>query len=125
VVAVAVFLAPAAATATPVIGYVNSFNTLNTVEGIAFDPLTGNLFYVRDSTRIYEVTTTGVPVGTITSAVGDIRGIDVLPNGNLVIAHDGSPERIVEIDRTGAIVAGGINFNVTAAAADNNGVVYN
>lgn len=81
--------------------------------------------------------TSGVSMGSIATSWDEIRGIDLLPNGNLVISSLNSESgtlnilpnafgvpagplattvrtrRVVEITPAGATVAGGINLNLT------------
>jgi hypothetical protein len=105
--------------------YISSFDTNEDVDGLAYELASGHVFTVSDSNTIFEYQTDGVFVGSVTAAVDDIRGIDILPNGNfLVTSDDSGSRRIVELDSAGAIVAGGIDIDVDAIVDDNNGVVF-
>ena len=105
--------------------YVGSFDTNENVEGIAFDAASGDVLTVNLSNNIFRYRTDGALVGSVASEVGDLRGIDVLPNGNLVVASNTTGnERLVEVDPAGAVVAGGIDINLNGLVGDNNGVVF-
>jgi hypothetical protein len=106
------------------LGFSGSFDTQEDVDGLAFDPSTGNLF-ITDRTSIIEYRTDGTRIGSISASVGSIRGIDILPSGNFLVTSDTSGnERVVELDTSGALVPGGIDIDVSAIVNDNNGVVF-
>ena len=108
--------------------YLSSFDTNEDVDGLVFDSVSGYVFTVdNDSTdqMIYEYQTDGTFVGSVTAAVNNLRGIDILANGNFIVASNATgSERVVELDSTGAIVAGGIDISLNGDVADNNGVVF-
>jgi uncharacterized protein YjiK len=109
----------------------SSFSTAGTIpngpDGVAFDPSSGNLFAVdSQSSSVYELTTTGALVNSfeVSSGNGFPQGIDILPNGNLVVVDQGGTiNDLTEYTTTGDFVS-----TVTISIVDDDspvGVVFN
>lgn len=125
---------------------IDSFDA-NSVDGITFDPATGNLFlaesvivqpnaFDRDAfdLTILEVDTTGTTINSFTEIDDELViavSLSILPNGNL-LTSDVIEGRIVEISSTtGEIVPGGIDIQspilsfFTPDAQDATGIRFN
>ncbi len=102
-------------------------------DGVTFDPASGNLF-VSDGNTITEVSTSGVIIGSPISlfAGAIVNGLDVLPNGNLLLSDQGTSNALVapallEFTTAGVAVtgAGSINFVIGPPSGDADGVAFN
>ena len=93
------------------------------IEGMSFDPITGNLWMVEQGGNILvEVETTGSLVRTLTPAISPLEGLQVLPNGNLLaVASNGL---VQELTSEGAIAPSGISLDVGFAVSDPEGVTF-
>lgn len=126
------WLALAAAPASALILVVDElrdFDSLGGPEGLAFGNEDGtDVLYVSQGDDCNPCTVTvsnaatGAVVRTFSVPFNDVRGLDLLPNGNLLISSVGdffNDSRIREIQRTGLDsglgVAGGIDFTVPDA----------
>jgi len=106
--------ASSALAATLNLTFESSFST-GFGEDIAYDPSTGNLVVPDgDSLEIY--TTAGAFVSSIdvSGVVGseNVRGLSVLPNGNFLLSAN---DRVVEVNSSGAVPGGGIDFTLGVA----------
>lgn len=117
------------------VSFIRSFSTSGIVtngpEGIAFDPLSGNLFVSngdgKGQNTIYELTTAGALVNSFNISLDDIRGVDVLPNGNLLLsnsipAQDGGG--LFEYTKVGVQVPSGINLTIDPPSSDPDSTVF-
>ncbi len=99
--------------------------------GVAFDPTSGNLFVTDGGNTISQVTTAGVPVSSFSVFAGaDINGLDVLPNGNLLLADQSTNNplgntALLEFTKAGVAVPGGINAVINPPSGDADGVAFN
>ena len=99
-------------------------------DGVAFDSASGNLF-IADGTTITQTTTAGGFVSSFSPvANGDIQGLDVLPNGNLLLSDQSSNNSLgapalLEFTKAGAAVPAGINIIIQPPSGDADGVAFN
>jgi len=102
-------------------------------EGVAYDPFTDNLWVVTstgptDMSSLYEISTAGNLLASYNIALDRVKGISVLPGGNLLVSNVGTVADgggIYELDRSGALVSGGIAFTIDAPSDDGDGLFYN
>jgi DNA-binding beta-propeller fold protein YncE len=105
-------------------------------DGIAFDPSTGHLWVASSAARaIIEIDTAGTVVSSFAPFPGqfDVQGLDVLPNGNLLLSQQEPYQdagghwlrrgRVVEYTTAGA-PAGGIDFIADPPSSDADGIAY-
>jgi hypothetical protein len=92
-------------------------------DGIAYDPASGNLFLVTPEgpgSMVFEVTTSGSVVNSFQIDLAKARGIDVLPNGNLLLSNARPASNgggLFEYTRTGSPVTSPIRAAAAAKKA--------
>jgi hypothetical protein len=121
--------APLAASAAPIIALEIDlvFSTEGIVvdgpEGLAFGPGAGpggqDVLFVSQgdgcsncTIHVFEPDGTHLPASDFSTGFGDVRGVDYLSSGNLLIASSSFPKRVVEITTSGAVVSGGIDITL-------------
>lgn len=123
------FAGPPASALVLVVDELHDFASLGGPEGLAFGNENGtDVLYVSQGDDCNPCTVTvvnaatGASLRTFSVPFNDVRGLDLLPNGNLLISSVGdffNDNRIREIQRTGASsgapVTGGIDFTVPDA----------
>ncbi len=101
-------------------------------EGVAYDPSTENLWVVTSAGRsgyssLYEISTAGSLLASYDIALNRVKGVSMLPGGNLLVSNVGSVADgggLYEIDRSGAVVSGGFHLNIDSPSDDGDGVFY-
>ncbi len=80
-------------------------------EGNSCNPCT---VFVYDATATDSGGTPPAPLRSFGIPLNDVRGLDVMPNGNLLVSSVGGLiDRVVEVSRTtGAVIAGGVDRTV-------------
>jgi DNA-binding beta-propeller fold protein YncE len=101
-------------------------------EGIAYDPTTENLWVVTSAgpsgySSLYEISTAGSLLASYNIALNRIKGVSMLPSGNLLVSNVGTVSDgggLYEIDRGGALVGGGIQLTIDFPSDDPDGLFY-
>ena len=106
-----------------VLNYQTSFALDTAPEGVAFDPVSGN-FFVVDGFAVYEVDSSGNLLSGFTPGLSNVEGVDMLPNGNLLLVSQHGDNIVSEYTARGDAVTGGIAFATTPSTDNADGVTY-
>ncbi|MEW5859072.1 MAG: PEP-CTERM sorting domain-containing protein [Cyanobacteriota bacterium] len=117
------------------VSFIRSFSTSGIVtngpEGIAFDPFSGNLFLSngdgKGQNTIYEFTTSGALINSFKVSLNDVRGVDILPNGNLLLSNSIPANQgggLFEYTKTGLPVESGVNLIIDPPSSDPDSTVF-
>ena len=100
--------------------------SFNGPDGITFDPNSGHLFVVQEDEIVTKMTISGEFLSSFTVPNLDLDGLSLLPNGNLLLAHNPNGEdKLIEFTTDGVVVSDGINISLDAISNDPDGVIFN